>query len=221
MSIADYFMRMPGNEWLNEATCWREGHAPSVFDNDIWSQNRSVDLDALDKARSICARCPVRAECGDMEMQHEVGLSGKNRYVFFAGLTPAQRAVIEQRGDWTKDKGFVDRDVDPIQFNSDYAADGLRVVSERGEDWDEKHTAVARELLGWIAVTMAVGQILPPYRTLARQIKRRDATVRRVLEALVEDGMLRATQKGYVLVSAPRRGVVGSWLPLHEREESQ
>lgn len=220
MSLAEIF-RGVGNEWLDDAVCGyrHQNIEPAAFDSDIWpGEGRQTNLDAMDRARGICAVCPVRAECGDAGMKFEVGLSGKNRYTFYAGLTPAQRALIEQRGDWSEAEGFKDRGIDPLTFNAEYAVDGVRPVSEKGSDWTDRHTSVARDILAWVSVTFTTGQYLPSYRDIARTVKARDAYVRRVLEALAEDGILRGTQKGYVLVASPRKRTWGAYLPSHLRE---
>lgn len=221
MSLLGFIARSAATEWLDRALCGQRNEAipPAVFDTEIWpGQGKHLNLAALDTAREICARCPVRAECGDWAMSNEVGLSGKRRHLLYAGLTPAQRGLVEARGDWSEESGFVDRGTDPIHFNTAYAIDGVRTVSEQGEDWTDRHTEVARDILAWVSVTVVNGQLLPAYRDLARIVHARDATVRRVLEALAEDGMVRGTEQGYVLVASPRKRAIANWQPLHVRE---
>ncbi len=65
-----------GEEWFDDGTIWEAFGDTSHF---------------YDKAREICAACPVRAQC------EEYALANKERYGMWGGLTPIERRRIERR----------------------------------------------------------------------------------------------------------------------------
>jgi hypothetical protein len=64
-------------------------------DPDVFFPANTVD--SIDKARAICAGCPVRQDCLIDCMRHEGGKAAVSRFGVFAGLSPRQRAALYQR----------------------------------------------------------------------------------------------------------------------------
>lgn len=48
-------------------------------------------------ARRICAVCPVRLDCLNTALDAESGVSRRNRYGIYGGLTPDQRARLARK----------------------------------------------------------------------------------------------------------------------------
>jgi WhiB family redox-sensing transcriptional regulator len=80
----------PARTWLTNAACRADGVDPDVF----FPANT---VDSIDKARAICAGCPVRQDCLIDCMRHEGGKAAVSRFGVFAGLSPRQRAALYQR----------------------------------------------------------------------------------------------------------------------------
>lgn len=76
---------MTNQAWRARAAC-----SQPDMDPDIWFPDNEVG--AIGKARAICARCPVRAQCLDDILDAEGGRAPKARFGVYAGLTPRQRA---------------------------------------------------------------------------------------------------------------------------------
>lgn len=49
------------------------------------------------RARDICDRCPVRAECLDEAMRMERGVSHNFRHGMVGGLTPREREALSRK----------------------------------------------------------------------------------------------------------------------------
>ena len=75
----------PSSDWREQAACRIEGvHIDTFFEAGLWSL-----------ARSICSRCPVRADCLDEELAIEGGCNTWGRHGFRGGLTPNERNDIK------------------------------------------------------------------------------------------------------------------------------
>jgi hypothetical protein len=77
----------PDRGWLRQAACRAEGVHPDVMfpDNNV---------SELDRARRICAPCPVRTECLADALAMEGGATAKGRFGIRAGLTGGQRRAL-------------------------------------------------------------------------------------------------------------------------------
>lgn len=64
-----------GEEWIDDGTIFQ-----AFGDTDAW----------YDEARSICERCPIKADC----LAH--ALENKERYGMWGGTTPIERRRVER-----------------------------------------------------------------------------------------------------------------------------
>ena len=69
---------------LDGAAC--AGQDPAVFAN----------LNFVEKAREICASCPVLDACREATLQTEMRWGVKSRACVYAGLTPVERFAIDK-----------------------------------------------------------------------------------------------------------------------------
>lgn len=76
----------PAGQWLKAAAC----RAPGIHPDEMFPDDSNEA--GIERARSICRRCPVRAACLDECLQREGGRSSVSRFGVYAGLTPRQRA---------------------------------------------------------------------------------------------------------------------------------
>ncbi|WP_206442567.1 WhiB family transcriptional regulator [Streptomyces boncukensis] len=67
---------------------WHHAAACRDHDPEIWFPS---DGDAADRARAICAACPVKAPCLQLALLVEGNTARDSRYGIFAGLTGRQR----------------------------------------------------------------------------------------------------------------------------------
>jgi WhiB family redox-sensing transcriptional regulator len=74
----------PDRGWLKAAAC--RGKGDVMFPENVVSE--------LDRARRICAPCPVREECLAEALAMEGGATAKGRYGIRAGLTGGQRRAL-------------------------------------------------------------------------------------------------------------------------------
>lgn len=74
----------PNRGWLKQAAC--RGLGDEMFPENVVSE--------LERARRICAPCPVQTECLAEAMAMEGGRTAKSRYGIRAGLTGGQRRVL-------------------------------------------------------------------------------------------------------------------------------
>lgn len=83
-----------GESTLTDRFRWQDSASCASVGLDVFypeSGNRGV----WDAARSICSRCPVKAECLEFALKAEV--DWPDRYGMFGGLTPEEREVIGTR----------------------------------------------------------------------------------------------------------------------------
>lgn len=71
---------------------WRESAACLGSDVDFFDGN----VRATEKARKVCAKCPVADDCLDDQIDYERGSSIVIRWGIFGGATPAERIEIEE-----------------------------------------------------------------------------------------------------------------------------
>jgi WhiB family redox-sensing transcriptional regulator len=72
---------------------WAERAACRGYPTAWWFVERG-DMFAVDVARSICARCPVRRDCLDEALD----LEAEPRFGIVGGLTPHQRTRLARQG---------------------------------------------------------------------------------------------------------------------------
>lgn len=215
--------------WVEDAAC-----ANLVFDIPlgpfVWRMPASVlffpEADnpgrpptaVYDAARSICAVCPARLQCGADALEEEWGSRQEHRHGLRAYMTPAQRHAIERQG------GLNGRDPMKVVLGNG----GRRPVPglpDDGDNWSRHHTTLARKVLPWIIEHVEIGEELPTQAHICAQLGCNPSPLRRVMEALVQDGTLdmvgsKAGARGangatvkYVRRRTPRR--ISSWTPNH------
>jgi len=108
--------------------------------------------------------------------------------------------------------------------------DGDRMVPpvpDDGDQWSRHHTTLARKAVRWIVENVNEGDVLPTQTKLCAALGCTPSALRRVMDALVQDGTLDFQGKGrgrgrnQNTMKFVRRGnpkVVG-WLPPHLRSE--
>lgn len=195
--------------WVRGARCLREGVDPAVF----------YDEERVGDARAVCARCPVRSQCATQALVEEGSSAVELRSGIRGYLTPAQRSTIAKRG------GLAG--VDPLALATGW--DGERripSIPDDGDQWSRHHTTLARKVVRWLVDNVDVGATLPTQASMCKALSCHPTPLRRVMEALVQDGTLdfAGTRTGkqangatvrYVRRKTPRR--VASWLPPHLR----
>lgn len=170
--------------WRADAVC--KGLNQDIFFDDIWTNDRvdQYDVDALYRARKLCAVCPVRVGCLSTALKAEAGMAAKFRAGLFAGLTPLQRSSLEKRG-W-------DGVQDPWDF---IAGNGVRPIPDGGDDWNERHSRLAKLVVAWMIDNTIPGYAMPRPSVLADTFSVRKADMMRVYESFVEDGTIQRTAR--------------------------
>lgn len=201
--------------WVPNGAC--HGGLTRAFYEDIDGPYDDADderepeekLAAIHRAQTICASCTERIPCSTQAMMEEGGTDETMRFGFRAYMTPEQRVSIHRRG------GLLGRD--PMYLVN--GIDGDRLVPGvpiEGDRWSRHHTTLARKVVKWVNANRKVGKQLPTVAALARTLECHPQPLKRVLDALVQDGTLDlgVAGKGYV-----RRGTARAlgWLPLHLR----
>jgi hypothetical protein len=197
--------------WLENAACLGIGNER------FFTEDRTGPMD-WSPAREVCAACTVRTECCEQAMVEEDGIHLDLRFGIRGWTTPAQRESIERRG------GLKGRDPMMLVQGLD---NGRRVppVPDGGDRWSRHHTTLARKVVRWLVDNVDVGGKLPTCTALAHELGCNPSPLRRVLDALVQDGTLdfvgkrtrgaNGTNTSYTRRATPR--AVGSWLPPHLR----
>lgn len=200
--------------WMKDAIC--AGSGSDAFFPDP-ADHQDIE-DKKERARAICAVCPVRTECCEQAMVEEAGEPIDFRFGIRGWTTPAQRISIERRG------GLKGRD--PMKLvQGDDNGRAVPPVPDGGDNWSRHHTTLARKVVKWLVDNVAVGCKLPTQSKLCEELQCNPAPLRRVLDALVQDGTLDFAGKrtrgangssfSYTRRATPK--AVGSWLPPHLR----
>lgn len=182
--------------WRDRAACASNGRDLSRFFDAVEDPDtgkRRVDEAALAQCRAACMRCPVRLDCYAEEMATEGGAPAHMRFGVRAGTTPEQRDSLYRRfAVACPDCGET---YDPLG-----AIDGLLVcacgdqrmwsVDDRGDQWLDRHSALAMRVRAWLARESGPGARVPSPTSLARDLRARRDDVIRVYRALVRDGRL-------------------------------
>lgn len=78
-------LSVDGQEWRLRAAC-------RGMDPDLFFPSRG-DRVATEKAKEICSRCPVRADC----LAHALNIAPSFDHGIYGGLTRGERAAIRRR----------------------------------------------------------------------------------------------------------------------------
>lgn len=186
---------------MKNALC--NGADPDIFFEDAWTRKHIPFNKALEKARGFCDNCPVRSKCLTDEMDYEKGALPSHRAGVYGGMTPHQRHSLEKRG-----TRYVE--ADPVDLR--------RNIPDRGDQWEERHTALAREIITWLVEHTPEGMEVPSATKLSRILGGRLNDVRRVYQALQEDQIIVRTDKGS-LVRKSSATATKKYLPKHLREK--
>jgi hypothetical protein len=197
--------------WMADAQC-KASDAKLFFDQ-VEDTHATIREPAIERAQDICAVCPVRKECGAYVMETEGGADEAMRFGFWAYMTPQQRVSIHRRG------GLLGRD--PMHMVK--GRDGERQVMPvpiEGDRWSRHHTTLARRVVTLIQDTLVDGEALPSTDALAELLECHPSPLRRVLDALVQDGtldMVGTQRRRMYTVRGAARATPSTWLPLHLR----
>lgn len=184
---------------MKNALC--NGTNTDIFFEDRWADKRIPFTKGLEKARTFCDACPVRRECLAAEMEYEKGMLWTHRAGIYGGLTPAQRFSLEKRGtDYSE--------ADPVELR--------RSIPDRGDQWEERHTALARDIITWLVEHTPEGLEVPSAAKLSRILGSRVNDVRRVYQALQEDQIIVRTEGG-ALIRRAHAASARKYLPPHLR----
>lgn len=211
--------------WQDDALC------PSVpwerFFDDIWNDDEPVlndrppapDLEALERARAICRRCPVRRSCLMDELAAEQGDGVTKRFGLRALMTPHQRWSLEKRGVYPRCPRC-SQPADPVEYLAGewtccHMPHTVAPLPDEGDEWYKRHTKLAVTIVAWLREHVERGTGAPTPAVLSEELSVRTNDVRRIYRALVEDGTLAdlgaAQRPRYVL-----KGRLGaSWQPPH------
>jgi hypothetical protein len=175
---------------------------------------------AYANARDFCDCCPVRRGCLEVEMKLEGSEGLDHRYGIFAGLTPAQRHSLFKRGTALKcaecGESYDPVDLRQGQLSCSCGTLTTAPIPDRGDQWTDRHTKLARITIAWISDNVAMGGEMPDALALSRKLKVGVKDLRRVYHALIEDHVL---LKGKGIIR--RRHVSASakqWTPVHLRD---
>lgn len=195
------------DEWRTDALC--RGATDAFYDEEH-----------PEHARESCDRCPVRTQCLADALRYEKGADATRRYGVWAGLTPAQRVSAERRGavvcpvcgaglDPTLVRAGVVRCPSDVRHTDRI----MSVIPDEGDDWSKRHLVLARRVLR----SLEDGTRPSRPRSLAALWKVKEADMRRVYEALVNDGTLASDGHGnYSRTHAAAKIDAATWEPAHE-----
>lgn len=182
--------------WRDRAACASGGRDLSTwFDavEDPETGRRRVDEQSLARCRAACLRCPVRVACYQDVMEYEGNAVEERRHGVVAGTTPEQRASLFRR--FAVSCPDCGEYFDPLS-----AINGLLVcecgeqvmheVDDLGDQWLDRHSALAQTVGAWLAANAEPGDRVPPPTALARDLGVRKDDVIRVYRAAVRDGVL-------------------------------
>lgn len=212
------------DQWRDEAIC--KGALSYFYERPLPIDDegvRSIDVEAVDAARSMCDVCPVRGQCFEQSMADEAGKAISNRDGVAAGMTPHQRHSAEKRSSVrcpvcgrTYDPVLVRDGIVRCPMDSRHVSRNGPPIPEDGDGWTKRHTALARRVVAHL--DESGDPVLRP-QTLARQWDERPTDMARVYEALVMDGTIKRTSKGYVRArrAHAKRVDPSTWEPLHLR----
>jgi hypothetical protein len=211
-------------EWNSRAACL--GLPYATFFDDIWppledGTDGALVPEALERARAMCAGCPVRLPCHEQAMRQEAGAASSRRHGVRGGITPQQRYSLWRRDSWQCERcGEV---YDPLGI---VAGDAVCLcgwyteppIPDVGDQWFPRHDDLLRLLVAWLLEHTEPGdRVPPPYRMLEILGYRRKDDMPLVYEKLIEDGLLeRGAGRGEYFRRAGKR-VLATWRPPARR----
>ena len=207
--------------WQRHASCYgvTEQFYGNVFPEANYDESdpTEVNEEALATAKGICAVCPVRRQCFGVVMDDEDGMAAANRYGVAAYMTPGQRWSAEKRKAIVCKCGEF---YDPLEVVTGHLVCAIcgrertvPPIPEHGDQWNKRHTLLARRVVAWLVETTAVGDPVPLPTPQARAFEVRTADMVRVYEALVSDGTIERDGKRYKRSSNPASHQ--TWEPQH------
>lgn len=166
----------------------------------------------LAHARSYCDTCPMRAPCLATAMDAEGNDADVYRAGVFGGLTPQQRHSLHKRG--------IDlAGEDPLLLRQGILRNGkMKPIPDRGDQWTERHTKLARMALDHLTHTVEHGAEAPDALSLSRTLKVGVKDLRRVYQAFREDRILKRSA-GTGALTLNRTAAIDYWLPKHLRKQ--
>ena len=194
------------------------GQPASLFFEDLWTDVPYTV--ALANAREeFCDTCPVRVECLKAEVASEGNTSVEHRAGIYAGFTPRQRHALSKRGQSLNCTECGD-DYDPtlVRQGTLVCSCGTAHVApipDRGDQWTDRHTKLARIAIGWLSDNVEVGGEVPDPLALSRQLKVQVKDLRRVYTALLEDHVILKLRGK--LVRRKSAASAKHWTPPHLR----
>lgn len=182
--------------WEDRAAC--TGLPGSMFFEDVWptgeEQDGPLDADALERAKAVCATCPVRVACYEAAMAEEGGAAESRRHGVRGGVTPGQRYSV-----WRRDSIRCERcgeTYDPLGLVAGDAVCECGAFTEpaippEGDTWYPRHDGLLKRLTEYLLEKTVPGdRILPPYRMLEELGHRRKDDMPLVYQRLIDDGLI-------------------------------
>lgn len=209
--------------WVARAAC--AGLGDEVFFDDPWPLDdegvEGWNQDAVDRARAVCAGCPVRIPCYEAAMLEEDGSAEVMRHGMRGGATPSQRYSI-----WRRDSGSCiqcGETYDPLGLVAGDVVCGCGSFSEppipdTGDEWYPRHDALLAKLTSYLLEKTEPGdRILPPYRMLEELGHRRKDDMPLCYDRLIADGLIVRGEGRGVYFRAAGRQALANWRPPARR----
>lgn len=198
-----------------------------MFFEAIWPSGEDADgplnPEALERARAVCATCPVRIECHVAAMQEEGGAAETRRHGVRGGITPSQRYSI-----WRRDSLRCERCgevYDPLGLVAGEAVCGCGefsepVIPDVGDLWFPRHDGLLKRLIEYLLEQTEPGdRIPPPYRMLEALGHRRKDDMPLVYQRLIDDGLIERGAGRGVYYRRAGKGALQSWRPPARRRK--
>ena len=209
--------------WESRAAC--AGLDLNTFFDDIWTTGEDndgpLDREAYEKAKAVCATCPVRIACYLSAMAEEGPSAVNRRFGVRGGVTPEQRYSI-----WRRDSLQCERCnevYDPLGLVAGDAVCGCGEYSEpvippEGDTWYPRHDGLLQRLVDHLLSTTVPGdKILPPYRMLEALGHRRKDDMPLVYERLIADGLIERGEGRGVYYRRAGKNALAKWRPPARR----
>lgn len=206
--------------WHEQAAC--SGLEGRVFFDDIWGEDAEGEPlppvpEALERAKAVCAGCPVRLACHLEVMALEGDAADSRRFGLRGGVTPSQRYSI-----WRRDMircevcleaydplGLVAGDV--VCSCGDFSEPE---IGDDGDAWYPRHDGLLRRLVTYLlAETKPGDRVLPPYKMLEALGHRRKDDMPLVYRRLIDDGMLEQGASRGEYYRRAGKGALQRWAP--------
>lgn len=215
-------------DWGKRAAC--RDFPTAMFFEDVEPEDDEgnplpLDLEGLDRARSVCGRCPVRLQCYQAAMEEEGGAARLQRHGVRGGITAAQRYSV-----WRRDSMSCDRCgevYDPLglvegETVCECGATDETPIDPEGDRWYPRHDALLQKLIAWLIENTQPGdRIPPPYQMLLLLGHRRKDDLPLAYEKLIDDGLIeRGEGRGEYYRKEGARAFK-SWVPPIHRHRAR